>query len=314
MSKVDLLKKQMRASAASSRSNKPSASPYINEIEEMILEMVSEPVNESVNESVKEPVSEPVKEPIKEPVSAQEPVTESTKTQELPASPVPTTAAVENKETTETVENIEAAEAVENIETAENTEKIESKKVEPKTETVEPPKTIEPKTAESKKETTETPKNAEAQPANQKDNVQSEQTDASSPVNRKVQQTKADRILKIKQFKSTELISWGALLSEEANDTLSYYAAVHSMNAYNVVNSIIASEIEWEKAHPEFPSKEFVMSNIKAKRNREVAKVSRSLTITEEHRSFVKAASIRCGMKMQEFMEYLIIEYLSEEE
>lgn len=121
-----------------------------------------------------------------------------------------------------------------------------------------------------------------------------------------------DRKLTMKEYRLSALSSWGTNINMEIFLGYEYYAVVNGYKKYDLINSIIESHIEWEKEHPEFPEKEFVMENIRkrqAKKNQkeqEGERTNATFLLSEENRAFVAKRAASCGMKMFEFLEYLI--------
>lgn len=106
--------------------------------------------------------------------------------------------------------------------------------------------------------------------------------------------------------------TWNCTVKPECESKFVYEAAVQGTTMMELINRIVYAEMEWQKQHPEFPSKEFVLSNIKnrkaIKHNRQ-EHVSMSLIFSPGAWDFVKIASKRCGMHMNVFLEFLIDEY-----
>lgn len=106
--------------------------------------------------------------------------------------------------------------------------------------------------------------------------------------------------------------TWNCTVKPECESKFVYEAAVQGTTMMELINRIVYAEMEWQKQHPEFPSKEFVLNNIK---NRKAIKhsrqehVSMSIIFSPGAWDFVKIASKRCGMHMNVFLEFLIDEY-----
>lgn len=106
--------------------------------------------------------------------------------------------------------------------------------------------------------------------------------------------------------------TWNCTVKPECEAKFVYEAAVQGTTMMELINRIVYAEMEWQKQHPEFPSKDFVLNNIK---NRKAIKhsrqehVSMSIIFSPGAWDFVKIASKRCGMHMNVFLEFLIDEY-----
>lgn len=123
-----------------------------------------------------------------------------------------------------------------------------------------------------------------------------------------------DRTLTIYPYQLSELISWGTNIKTNILDSFEYYAVVNNVKQYVLINSLIQSEIDWEENHPEFPDKKFVMSNI---RNREKPNkkdyTNAAFMLTPKTHAFLKETSSKCGLKMYEFLQFLIEEFIGVE-
>lgn len=91
-----------------------------------------------------------------------------------------------------------------------------------------------------------------------------------------------------------------------------YECYTQGKKKYQLINEIIKSEMEWTKRHPEFPDKATVMSNIaNQKKATSEGYESFSPSILPECKEFLTVQSRKCGMRMFEYLEFLIEQYCS---
>jgi len=110
-----------------------------------------------------------------------------------------------------------------------------------------------------------------------------------------------------------ECSSWGTSISYESFTALEFYLTRTNWKKFQLINNIIKSDIEWVKAHPEFPSMEFVMEQIRAKSTKnknDISRIQTTLTLTKDALEHIKIMSKRCSMTMYEYAEYLIKQYI----
>lgn len=98
-------------------------------------------------------------------------------------------------------------------------------------------------------------------------------------------------------------------LSPEADTKFRFCAAREATTATELMNRIIESEKDWKALNPWFPDETFVGSHFRKKRDAKVGLVKLSYVLTDENRTFVKTEAARCGMKMYQYLEFLIGEY-----
>ena len=137
-------------------------------------------------------------------------------------------------------------------------------------------------------------------------------------------QTKIDEIQNVNPFLNVEILnandgnlqelkSYGVIIKDSCIYTYDYYAAVHDVKRYNLMNNIVVAEKEWLKDNPDFPSKDFVMSNVIKKNDSCGRSTKITFLLSADSKDFIKKMSKRCAMKMYEYVEYLIEKHLGDE-
>lgn len=117
--------------------------------------------------------------------------------------------------------------------------------------------------------------------------------------------------LQIEEFDLTTLKSCTVVINPDIYERFVLQCTVNDIKRYDLANSMIKSEQNWENDNPSFPSKEFIVANIKKIKNKQTEGRERlTLNLTPEHALFIKNQSKKCGMKMYTFVEYIFESFL----
>ncbi len=117
--------------------------------------------------------------------------------------------------------------------------------------------------------------------------------------------------LQIEEFDLTTLKSCTVVINPEIYEKFVLQSTVNDIKRYDLANSMIKSEQNWERDNPSFPSKEFIIANIKNIKNKQTEGRERlTLNLTPENALFIKNQSKKCGMKMYTFVEYIFESFL----
>ena len=124
----------------------------------------------------------------------------------------------------------------------------------------------------------------------------------------KKRSAKAKRsLIKKLDIKTTDTTSWNCNLDPEMLIRFDLMVAQEETNKVELINRIFDSERKWVEKHPEFPDKAFILENIKSKTKRDEAGLTRTtFNFTEQNLSFFKIISKKCGMKMYQYVTYLL--------
>ena len=167
-------------------------------------------------------------------------------------------------------------------------------------------------TAEAKSQTEETVKETldheekQVETSIEASETEQETTKQQPATKKRSSKTKRSLIKKL-EIKTTDTTSWNCNLDPEILIRFDLMVAQEETNKVELINRIFDSERKWVEKHPEFPDKSFILENIKAKTKRDEAGLTRTtFNFTEQNLSFFKIISKKCGMKMYQYVTYLL--------
>ena len=108
------------------------------------------------------------------------------------------------------------------------------------------------------------------------------------------------------------IISWGCKIERNSYLRFSLLAAKLGVTKSELLIRIIEAEKLWVAAHPEFPSTEFIIENIKNKKEPVRDAVSVNFPMQRSSSLFVKSMAARCSMKMYMYLNWIIEKYCDE--
>ena len=141
-----------------------------------------------------------------------------------------------------------------------------------------------------------------------------EETQEDTPVDANGTECKREPLTdeKCNESERMQTITWNCELRPDLIERFTFEVYMRRTSAQELINRILKQEQEWEEAHPEFFTKEYIIGNIRnAKTLSKEERATQSFNLLPENKAYLKESSFRRGMKMYAMISELIDAYCS---